>query len=172
MGYGLVMIVSNSGTLMHLTKINRLNLLKEIFGEVIIPHEVKLEVVDRGKDEGIADAFLIEKEIENGWIVISQANDNKIKEIAQSAGIDIGEASAIMLARNKKYSVLIDDLAARRFAAGLGIQVVGSIGVLIRSAKMHKISKIEALDALDKLGRVMWLSIDVYEDARKIVEEM
>lgn len=82
------------------------------------------------------------------------------------------EPYAILLAKNKKYSVLIDDLAARRFAAGLGIQVVGSIGVLIRSAKMHKISKIEALDALDKLGRVMWLSIDVYEDARKIVEEM
>lgn len=166
------MIVSNSGPLIHLAKINMLNLLKELFGEVIIPHEVKLEVIDRGKDEGMADAFLIEKEIENGWITVIQVNDNKVKEIAVSAGIDTGEACAILLAKNKKYSVLIDDLAARRFAAGLGIQVVGSIGVLIRSAKMHKISKIEALDALDKLGRVMWLSIDVYEDARKIVEEM
>ncbi len=115
---------------------------------------------------------MTENEIEKGWIVINRVKDNKVKEIAESAGIDIGEASAIMLARNKKCSILIDDLAARRFAAGLGLQVVGSIGVLIRSAKMHKISKIEALDALDKLGRVMWLSIDVYEDARKIVEEI
>jgi len=166
------MIVSNSGPLIHLARIDRLKLIKELFGEVIIPHDVKLEVVDRGKDEGMADAFLIENEIENGWIVVYRMDDNKVKEIAQSAGIDTGEASAILLARNKKCPVLIDDLAARRFATGLEIQVVGSIGVLIRSAKTHKISKIEALEALDKLGRVMWLSIDVYEDARKIVEEM
>ena len=41
---------------------------------------------------------------------------------------------------------MIDDLAARRFAAGLG------------------------LDALDKLALVMWLSVSVYEDVRKVVE--
>jgi predicted nucleic acid-binding protein len=166
------MIVSNSGPLIHLAKIDRLKLIKEMFIEVIIPHDVKLEVVDRGKDEGMADAFLIENEIENGWILINRMDDNKVKEIAESAGIDTGEASAILLARNKKCLVLIDDLAARRFATGLGIQVVVSIGVLIRSAKTNKISKIEALEALEKLGRVMWLSIDVYEDARKVVEEM
>ena len=166
------MIVSNSCPLIHLVKIDRLNLLKELFGEVTIPLEVKLEVVDRGKDEGMADAFLIETEIENGWIAVNRENDKKMKEIAESAGIDIGEASAIMLAKNKKCPVLIDDLAARRFAAGLGLSVVGSIGILIKSRRTHKISRTEALEALDKLGRVMWLSIDVYEDARRIIEEM
>ncbi|VVB85493.1 Uncharacterised protein [uncultured archaeon] len=164
------MIVSNSGPLIHLAKVGSIGLLKELFGKVIIPHEVRLEVVDRGKDEGMADAFLIESEIENGWIVTDQSNNNKIKEIASSAGIDIGEVAAIMLARRKKCPVLIDDLAARRFAAGLGLEVVGSIGVLIRSAKLQKISKNEALEALDKLARVMWLSVDVYEDARKVIE--
>lgn len=170
MGDGREMIVSNSGPLIHLARIDRLKLLKELFGEVIIPLEVRIEVVDRGKDEGMADAFLIESEVENGWIVIEKSSNNKVKDIAESAGIDIGEAAAIMLARRKKCPVLIDDLAARRFAAGLGLQVVGSIGVLIRSAKVKRISKSEALDALDRLGKVMWLSIDVYEDARKIIE--
>ncbi len=166
------MIVSNSGPLIHLAKVGRIKLLKDIFGEVIIPHEVKLEVVDRGKDEGMGDAFLIESEIENGWIVTDKNNDHKVKEIAESAGIDIGEASAIMLARRMKCPVLIDDLAARRFAAGLGLEVIGSIGVLIRSAKLQKISKREAFEALDKLARVMWLSVDIYEDARMIIEKL
>jgi predicted nucleic acid-binding protein len=75
-----------------------------------------------------------------------------------------------MLARRKKCPVLIDDLAARRFAIGLGLEVVGSIGILIRCARVKTISKSEALEALEKLGRVMWLSIDVYEDSRKIIE--
>ncbi len=164
------MTVSNSGPLIHLAKIDRLKLLKELFGEVIIPEEVKLEVVDRGKDEGIADAFLIEGEIENGWILIDRSNDDKSKKIAESAGIEIGEASAIMLAKKRNCAVLIDDLAARRFATGLGLEVVGSIGVLVRSAKMGKISKRDALESLNKLSKVMWLGVDVYEGARKVIE--
>ncbi len=166
------MIISNSGPLIHLSKVGELKLLKELFGEVMIPHEVKFEVVDRGKEEGMADAFLIESEVENGWILIDHSNNEKVKKIAESAGIDIGEAATIMLARKKKCLVLIDDLAARRFAAGLGFEVVGSIGVLIRAAKVQILSKNEALDTLDKLARIMWLSIDVYEDARDIIEGM
>jgi predicted nucleic acid-binding protein len=166
------MIVSNSGPLIHLAKIGRLRLLKELFGEVIIPYEVKFEVVDRGKDEGIADAFLIEDEINNGWIKINLSNNNKVKEVADRVGIDIGEVAAIMIAGRRKCPVLIDDLAARRFAIGLGLEVIGSIGVLLRSAKVQKISKSEALEALDKLARVMWLSIDIYEDARKALDKI
>ncbi len=172
MGDGREMIVSNSGPLIHLARIDRLKLLKELFGEVIIPFEVRIEVVDRGKEEGMADAFLIESEVENGWIVTEKGGGNKVGDIAESAGIDIGEAAAIMFARRKKCPVLIDDLAARRFAIGLGLEVVGSIGVLIRCARVKTISKSEALEALEKLGMVMWLSIDVYEDARKIIDQM
>ncbi len=166
------MIVSNSGPLIHLAKIGRLRLLKELFGEVIIPYEVKFEIVDRGKDEGIADAFLIEDEINNGWIKINPGNNNKVKEVADRVGIDVGEVSAIMIAGRRKCPVLIDDLAARRFAIGLGLEVIGSIGVLLRSAKVQKISKSEALESLDKLARVMWLSIDIYEDARKAIDKI
>jgi len=166
------MIVSNSGPLIHLAKIGRLKLIKELFEEVVIPFEVKEEVVDRGKDEGMADAFLIESEIGNGWIVIDRSSDNKAKEIAESAGIADGEAAAIMLARKRKCPILIDDLAARRFAAGLGLEAIGSIGVLIRCARLGKISKSDALDSLGKLARVMWLSVDVFEDARKAIEGM
>jgi len=42
----------------------------------------------------------------------------------------------------------------------------------IKSVIEHKISKEEALDALDKLAKVMWLRIDVYEDARNTIKEL
>ncbi|MEA1866000.1 MAG: hypothetical protein U9N46_12590 [Euryarchaeota archaeon] len=164
-------VVSNSGPLIHLARIGRLNRLRELFGTVIIPVDVKIEVVDRGKEEGAADAFLIESEIRAGWIVIDEINtNNSIKEIAESAGIEIGETAAIMLARRKNCTILLDDLAARRFAIGLGLEVAGSIGVLIRSAKIRRLSKSEALDSLGRLARVLWLGVDVYEDARKTIE--
>ena len=127
--------------------------------------------MDRGKEEGAADAFLIESEIRAGWIIIEEINtSDSIKEIAEGAGIEIRETAAIMLARRKNCTILLDDLAARRFAIGLGLEVAGSIGVLIRSAKIRRLSKSEALDALERLARVMWLSVDVYEDARKTIE--
>ena len=44
--------VSNAGPLIHLAKIGRLSLLKEIFNEIIIPRTVKVEVVDKGKEKG------------------------------------------------------------------------------------------------------------------------
>ena len=59
MGAAGEMTVSNSGPLIHLAMIGRLDILKTLFDSVIIPHAVKMEVVDRGKEEGKADAFLI-----------------------------------------------------------------------------------------------------------------
>ena len=89
--------------------------------------------------KGAADAFLIESEIVDGWIVIEEIDTSDIvKEIAKNVGIEIGETAAIMLARRKNCPILLDDLAARRFATGLGLEVAGSIGVLIRSAKIRK----------------------------------
>ena len=169
MGAAGEMTVSNSGPLIHLARIGRLDLLQALFGRVIIPSTVRMEVVDRGKEEGKADAFLIEGEIENGWIVVEDPIGSA-EDIADSAGIDTGEAEAIMLARSRQCLVLTDDLAARRFAAGLGLEVTGSIGVLVRAVKVGMISRDEGLDALDKLALVMWLSVGVYEDVRKVVE--
>ena len=76
MGAAGEMTVSNSGPLIHLAMIGRLDLLQALFGSVIIPSTVKMEVVDRGKEEGKADAFLIEGEIENGWIVVEDPDDS------------------------------------------------------------------------------------------------
>jgi len=71
-----------------------------------------------------------------------------------------------------KKPILLDDLAARRFAIGLGLEVTGSIGVLLKCTKLEMLPDREALDCLEKLARIMWLSVDVYEDARKTIEEM
>jgi predicted nucleic acid-binding protein len=163
------MTVSNSGPLIHLAMIDRLDLLQALFGRVAIPYTVKIEAVDRGKEEGKADAFLVEGEIRNGWIVVEDCVEERAEDIAESAGIEAGEAEAILLARSKQCLVLLDDLAARRFAAGLGLEVTGSIGVL-RAVKVGLISRSEGLDALEKLARIMWLSVGVYEDVRKVVE--
>ena len=51
-------IVSNSTPLIHLAKIERLNLLKEFFEEILIPEAVYQECVVEGKDSKDAELSL------------------------------------------------------------------------------------------------------------------
>ena len=158
--------VSNAGPLIHLAKIGRLNLLKEIFEEIIVPRIVNAEVIDRGRQKGKPDAFIIENA---RWIkVVEDPPDANL--LAEKAGIHLGEASAILLARSLKVPVLLDDSDARKFALGLGLEVVGSVGILIRAVKTGLISKGEGLEDLEKLAEVMWLSVDVYGNAIRVIE--
>lgn len=160
--------VSNAGPLIHLAKIGRLNLLKEIFSEIIIPRTVKVEVVDRGKEKGRPDAFLIDSV---NWIKVVEDPPNA-DQLAEKAGIHRGEACAILLAKSLNAPVLLDDSDARKFALGLGLEVVGSVGVIIKAVRLGVISKDDGLKDLEKLANIMWLSINVYEKARKVIESL
>ena len=160
--------VSNAGPLIHLAKIGRINLLKEIFNGIIIPESVKVEVIDKGKEKGKSDAFLIGN---IDWIkVVDDPSD--ADQLAEKVGIHRGEACAILLAKSLNVPVLLDDSDARKFALGLGLEVVGSIGIIIRAVKLGLISKEDGLKDLERLANVMWLSVDVYEKARKVIESL
>ena len=160
--------VSNAGPLIHLAKIGRLSLLKEIFNEIIIPRTVKIEVINRGKERGEPDALLFDN---IDWIKVVNDPAN-VDQLVRRVGIHRGELCAIFLAKTLNVPVLLDDSDARKFALALGLEVVGSIGVIIRAIKLGLISKEEGLKDLERLAKVMWLSIDVYEKARKVIESL
>jgi len=160
--------VSNAGPLIHLAQIGRLSLLREIFGSIVVPSIIIAEVVGEGKKLGKPDAFIIEGEV-GKWIEICDSPGN-VEEIASRAGLHAGEVAAILVAKEKMLPVLLDDMAARRFAIGLGLEVVGSVAVLIKAVKEGFLTKKEAVGSLEKLSEVMWMSASVYERARKVIE--
>jgi len=163
-----VTAVSNAGPLIHLAQIGRLNLLKEIFSEIIVPRTVKVEVIDRGREKGKPDAFLIDAV---DWIKVMDDPSNA-DQLAEKVGIHRGEACAILLAKSLNVPVLLDDSDARKFALGLGLEVVGSVGVIIKAVRLGLISKKEGLKDLEKLANIMWLSVNVYERARNVIESL
>ena len=58
--------------------------------------------------------------------------------------IDKGEASAIALAIELSDSVVIlDDYKARKFAESLGIQIIGTIGIIIKAKRQGVIESIK-----------------------------
>ncbi len=126
------MIVCNSTVLIYLSKIDRLYLLKDIFKVILIPEEVKKEVVDQGKKKNYIDAIDVERAIKEGWIKVEST---KILPILKNIEIDKGEAEAISLAHNKKSGVLLDQTHAREAAKLLKLKPRGTIYVLLLALK-------------------------------------
>ncbi|WP_228021622.1 DUF3368 domain-containing protein [Vasconcelosia minhoensis] len=67
--------------------------------------------------------------------------------------VGAGESEAIALALEiKNIPVLLDDKKARRIAKQLGLQVTGTVGMLLKAKKQGIVSAIEPiLDALENV---------------------
>jgi predicted nucleic acid-binding protein len=162
-------IVSNATPLIYLAKIGRLTLLRDIFGEVLIPNEVKKEVVDRGKELGEKDAYHIDKAIQDGWIIVRPAEivDTPIK-------LHQGEASTLSLAiRTGQSEVLIDEVSARTAARLMSLTPRGTVYVLLKALEMKLINLNEFLTALSDLTESGFrLKEEVYLEAIRKAREI
>ncbi|RLF10323.1 MAG: hypothetical protein DRJ62_05280 [Thermoprotei archaeon] len=162
--------VSNAGPLIHLSKVSLLFLLRKLYGKVAVPLEVKVEVVDKGKEKGFLDAYIVEEAIGN-WIEIVRVEiPSRLAEISEGIGLKKAEAKVIYFAFKNNITALLDDLPARDLARRLGVKVRGSLGVIVESLKNGFISKKEALKAVDDLSDIMYLSVDVYRLVKREIE--
>lgn len=125
-----MIIISDTTPIISLIKINRLDLLEELFGEVLIPDAVFRELTTNVTFKEEAD---IVKSSE--FIKVSSIQNRKSLEILQAAsGLDAGESEAIILADELKSDVLIiDERRGRKVAQNLGIAITGTIGILIQA---------------------------------------
>lgn len=143
------MIVSDASPLIYLSKINQLELLKKLFGNVFIPGEVYQEVVIRGKIDSHSDAIIIERAV-GKWINIVKINDTQ--KLANFEELDKGEMETIILALNKKANlVLIDEACGREIARNLGLNVKGTVYVLLLAYQKKILSREEIKKSFELL---------------------
>ena len=164
--------MSNSSPLIWLAKIDRLSLLKTLYGEVIIPRKVCTETTL----EESADSILIRKAAEEGWIKVSEEEAEETQELAQVSGIHLGEAEAILLARRTGLNLLIDEREASATAQVFGVRPIGTVAVLLLALAKSQLTLSEFKDCLDLLiSKGFWLTVDVYKralvEAQSIVNE-
>ncbi len=141
-------VVSNSSPLIHLSQIGHLNLLREFFGEILIPYAVYREVVVEGQGRPGS------REVgEASWIRVVEIRDKHLKRALQFM-LDGGEAEAIVLALEVNADlVLLDDREARLQAKRLGLRVTGTLGILLRAKKLGLIENLrKELDKLKETG--------------------
>lgn len=160
-----MIVVSNSTPLISLAQIDRLDLLKEMFGKVYIPQGVYEEVVVEG--EGKAGA---KKVSEASWIQVVQAQD-ELSIGVLSDELDKGESETIVLAKELEADwALMDERLARRKLDALGINKIGTLGILLKAKEAGMIEAVRP--EVDRLvTRGFRLSENVYREVLQIADE-
>ncbi len=142
-----IKVVSNSTPLIALSKIDKLNIIKEFFDSIIIPDAVFIEVATDKKEREGKEEVLKAK-----WVQTQKVSNNLAVDILL-VNLDVGEAEAITLAKEIKADLLlIDDKDGRKAAKSLGIPVTGTVGLLLRYYRGKKDDFKLALDELIAKG--------------------
>ena len=88
-----------------------------------------------------------------------------------SAQIDMGEEAVIRTVLDEaRDAVILDDLKARRIALTLGLQVTGTLGILLQAKQSGHLPSVKnAIAALEKRG--MWIAPALVAKAIRLAGE-
>ena len=126
-------IIADTSVLILLNKIGELELLKKLYGKILIT-------------EDIADEYGNELPL---WFEIGIVKDIQKQNLLELQ-IDKGEASAIALAlESENPTVILDDWKARKIAELIGLNITGTLGMILKSKEKGIIPKVKPL--LDKI---------------------
>jgi predicted nucleic acid-binding protein len=138
--------VSNSTPLIALSKIGKLNLLREYFEKISIPKAVYDEVVVKG---GVL--YGAEEVAEADWIMVEDVGNSLAVE-SLSIYLDAGESEAIVLAKENNCLLIIDDGDGRKTASNMNMDITGTVGILLKAGRDGKMDLRESLDELNACG--------------------
>jgi predicted nucleic acid-binding protein len=145
-------VVTDTGPLIHLSEANALGLLGQ-FATVLVPETV-FEELRRG---GVPTAF---EALDCERRAVDTADDRWPE-------LDPGETAALTLCEQIGATMLTDDLDARRQANELGLEVHGSLGVVLVACADGRLTADEAKTKIRALERdsTLYLSNPLVERA-------
>jgi uncharacterized protein len=147
-----MIVVSDTTAITSLLQINQCHLLAQIYGEVVIPAAVRDELL-------AAHPKLPE------FLRIHMVR--QITEVQRlHADIDLGEAEAIVLAKELTADfLLVDESEGRRVALREGVNIIGLLGVLVQAKRKGLLTSVR--DIITKLESVA--EFRVADDVKEII---
>jgi len=159
-------VVCDTGPVLHLREAGVLDLLRHA-GEILIPAAVDEELVRLVDDwPATRPSWLVRRALDPA------AAPSPIHHLV--AGLGAGETEAILLARQLAADWLLTDDAEARIIAGLaGLEVHGSLGVLLWAAAQRHLDHTQADAALTRLSQSsLWLSPAILAEARNALHRL
>ncbi len=162
-----MILVLNSTPLIYLTRVSLSWVFEILEEELVIPKEVFDEVVIKGKEENKEDANIVETLIQKEIIAIRTI----AKGISKfSNELHTGELEVLLLAKELDAIAILDDSIARKYGSILGVEVHGSIYILLLLLKRNILSKEQVVEKLDKMiDNGFFLSPKVYKKTIEII---
>lgn len=161
-----MIVVSDTSPINNLAAINQLDLLRQLYGTVVIPKAVYQELTDpEFPVAGATEARTFD------WIQICQVNNYAVVDALHNE-LDIGEAEALGLALElEAEQVLVDERRGRMVAARLNLRYTGVLGILVEAKSQRLISAVKPLlDALiNQAG--FWVAEPLYNRVLQLVSE-
>ena len=160
-------LLSNTGPIIGLAKIDKLSLLKELAEEVLIPPLVYRELLGKcGWESSRIDLAI------NSFIKVTELSEisNEIKQVIST--LDGGEKQVISLGSvtSGELILLLDDKARRNAAKKLGLATTGLVGVLIFAKEKGLINEVSSL--LEELRiQGYWLGDSLIRIAKNLAGE-
>ncbi len=154
-------VLCDAGPLISLGKLNRIEVLAELYGEVQIPHAVYDEVVTSGLAKGASDAMIVRLFLQRRKWPIVNVPQAALASYTPSVVLDAGERAVLALAQTMRDPlVLIDDEVARSEARRLGLPLRGTLGILVQACreKILTLAQTEILIQEVSIRRDIWVS--------------
>jgi predicted nucleic acid-binding protein len=135
-----MIVVSDTSPVTSLIHIGRLSLLRDLYGEVLVPEAVQRELSRTHPD---LPSFL----------EVRKAQDREAVLRLRSY-LDLGEAEAIVVAKETHADLLlIDERLGRQVAAREGVPISGLVGVLVDAKRQNMVGSVrEVVAQLESLA--------------------
>jgi predicted nucleic acid-binding protein len=131
-------VVANNTPLVALWSLGKLDLLRDLFGQVLIPQAVESEFLafDRVSRQ---DALT-----HTPWIEVVAVTEQR-RALAY-LGLDEGESEVLALAEERDAQlILMDERKGRRYAQRMGFAVTGTLGLLLLAKEEGLVQSVRAL---------------------------
>ncbi len=167
-----MIVVADSGPLIHLASVNQFSLLKRFFHTVHTIPLVYEEVVAQG--HGRAGDFEVRQALQDGSVLVDATADSALARRFIAANVSETDATVIACAVTRKATLLLaDDTAVREMAKREGLAVMGTVGILVQGRVEGFVDRLQPLlDQLIAAGFYLDPAGCVYQDALKQVGEL
>ena len=129
-------VVANTTPLIALAEIDQLELLHKLYGVILIPEAV-MEEIEREPARSLV--------MNADWIKQSPITHPEQKTLYK-ARLHAGEVEVIILALEEKADlVIMDDNTAKKTAKFLGLNVTGTLGILVKAKQEGIIKEVAPL---------------------------
>lgn len=151
------MIILDNTALSSFAHIERMDIPSKLFGKAVIPETVYYEGVLKAEKSERADR--IKRSIEEGLIDVIKPSKDDIRAAEKlQKNLGSGERYVIIIGIAKNCLIATDDLKPRKLAKEMGLDVIGTLGILRLAYKKNLIDEEDLRKSVNKLHEILYFT--------------